>query len=108
MRYERRWASDSRSVHCPWGSSATVEGTVSTYPVQTEDCVTRLVLNPTRMEDLRIGAMCLDEVIKNQVQAIEDEERAKRQEIANKKAAVTKVRSKIRTSLWEKNPHSHF
>jgi len=60
------------------------------------------------MEDLRIGAMCLDEVIKNQVQAIEDEERAKRQEIANKKAAVTKVRSKIRTSLWEKNPHSHF
>ena len=44
------------------------------------------------MNDLRIGAQCLDEVIKSQIQATEDEERAKRQEAANKKAAVTKVR----------------
>lgn len=50
-----------------------------------------LVFNPKKMDDLRIGANCLDDVIKNQVQKIEDEERAKRQEIANKKAAETKV-----------------
>ena len=51
-----------------------------------------LVFNPDRMKDLRTGAKCLEEVIQNQVQAIEDEERARRQEIANRQAAVTKVR----------------
>jgi len=64
---------------------------VSTHPVQTEEYVAMLVFNPERMEDLRVGAKCLDEVIKNQVQAIEDAERAKRQSIANEKAAKTKV-----------------
>jgi len=48
------------------------------------------------MKDLRTGAKCLDEVIKNQVQAIEDEERAKRQAIANSKAAKTKVQSEVK------------
>jgi hypothetical protein len=43
------------------------------------------------MNDLRTGARCLDEVIKNQVQAIEDAERARSQAIANEKAAMTKV-----------------
>lgn len=77
-------------------------GMASTYPVQTEKCVTELVFNPERMEDLRIGAKCLDEVIKNQVQAIEDAERAKRQSIANEKAAKTKVRRVGSwTPLWE-------
>jgi len=57
---------------------------------------TRLVLNPERMDTLRVGAQCLDEVIKNQVQAIEDAEQAKRREAANKKAAATKVRNAIR------------
>jgi len=52
-----------------------------------------LVFNPKRMRDLRTGAKCLDEVIKNQVQTNEDAERAKRQAIANEKAAKTKVRS---------------
>ena len=69
------------------------EGMFSTYLIQTEDYVTRLVFSPERMNDLRTGARCLDEVIKNQVQAIEDAERARREEIANQKAAVTKVRS---------------
>ena len=50
-----------------------------------------LVFNPKRMGDLRTGAKCLDEVIKNQVQSIEDAERAKRQAVANEKAARTKV-----------------
>ncbi|KAF9652226.1 hypothetical protein BDM02DRAFT_241430 [Thelephora ganbajun] len=59
--------------------------------VQTEECVTRLVFNPDKMDDLRMGAKCLDEVIKNQLQAIEDAERAKRKEIVNKKAAMTKA-----------------
>jgi len=58
---------------------------------QTEKQVTRLVFNPERMADLRTGAKCLDEVIKNQVQAIEDKERERRQAIANEKAAKTKV-----------------
>ena len=53
-----------------------------------------LVFNPKRMGDLRTGAKCLDEVIKNQVQSIEDAERAKRQAIANEKAAKTKVQRK--------------
>lgn len=49
------------------------------------------------MKDLRTGAMCLEEVRQNQVQAIEDEERARRQEIIDKKAAAAKVRwSEIR------------
>ena len=72
-----------------------VEGAFSTHPVQTEEYVTRLVLNPNKMSDLRIGAKCLDEVIKNQVQAIEDAERAQRQAIANEKAAKTKVWSEV-------------
>lgn len=56
-----------------------------------------LVFNPSRMKDLRTGAMCLEEVRQNQVQAIEDEERARRQEIIDKKAAAAKVRwSEIR------------
>lgn len=59
--------------------------------VQVDEGDTRLVLNPERMDTLRIGAQCLDEVIKNQVQAIEDAEQAKRREAANKKAAATKV-----------------
>lgn len=67
------------------------EGTFPTYPIQTEQYVTRLVFNPERINDLRTGARCLDEVIKNQVQAIEDAERAKREAIANQKAAITKV-----------------
>jgi hypothetical protein len=71
-------------------------GTVSTHIVQTEDFVTRLVFKPERMKDLRTGAKCLDEVIKNQIQAIEDAERAQRQAIANEKAAKTKVRSGAR------------
>jgi len=61
------------------------------YLIQTKDYVTRLVFDPERMNDLRTGARCLDEVIKNQVQAIEDAERAKRQAIANERAAMTKV-----------------
>ena len=65
-----------------------------------------LVFNPKKMDDLRTGAKCLDDVVKNQVQKIEDEELAKRQEIANKKAAETKVRSEARY-LCE-NAHSHF
>lgn len=44
------------------------------------------------MKDLRTGAKCLEEVMQNQVQAIDDAELAKRQEIANQKAAKTKVR----------------
>jgi len=78
------------------GSFITVkdEGYVSQrIGVQTEECVTMLVFNPKRMTDLRTGAGCLDEVIKNQVQSIEDAERAKRQAIANEKAARTKVQS---------------
>jgi len=67
-------------------------GTVSTYTVQTEEFVTRLVFNPERMNDLRMGVMCLDEVIKYQVQAIEDAERAKRQLTVNGEAATTEVR----------------
>jgi hypothetical protein len=59
---------------------------------QTEECVTMLVFNPSRMKDLRTGAKCLEEVRQNQVQAIEDEERARRQEILDKKAAAAKVR----------------
>ena len=59
--------------------------------IQTKDYVTRLVFDPERMSDLRTGARCLDEVIKNQVQAIEDAERAKRQATANERAAMTKV-----------------
>jgi len=55
-----------------------------------------LVFNPKKMTDLRTGAGCLNEVIKNQVQTIEDAERARRQAIANEKAARTKVRS-----VWE-------
>ena len=51
-----------------------------------------LVFNQSSMKDLRTGAKCLEEVIQNQVQAIEDEEQARRQEIANRQAAVTKVR----------------
>jgi len=62
---------------------------------QAEDGDTRLVFNPKMMKDLRTGAKCLDEVIKNQVQAIEDAERAKRQEIANGKAAKTKVMNAV-------------
>ena len=55
-----------------------------------------LVFNPERMEDLRTGAKCLEEVMQNQVRAIEDAERERRQEIANQQAAKTKVRrSKI-------------
>jgi len=57
---------------------------------------TMLVFNPKRMDDLRTGARCLDEVIKNQVQTIEDAERAKRQAIANEKAAKTKVMNAVR------------
>lgn len=45
------------------------------------------------MDTFRVGAQCLDEVIKNQVQAIDDAERVKRQEAANQAAAVTKVSS---------------
>jgi len=62
--------------------------------VQTEECITMLVFNPKRMKDLRTGAKCLDDVIKNQVQTIEDAELAKRRAIANEKAARTKVRSR--------------
>ena len=79
------------------------EGTFSTYLIQTEKLVTRLVFDSKRMDDLRTGARCLDEVIKNQVQAIEDEERARREAIANGKAAVTKVwsqRKKISSSKF--------
>ena len=72
-----------------------VEGAFSTHRVQTEEYVTRLVLNQNKMGDLRIGTKCLDEIIKNQVQAIEDAERAQRQTIANEKAARTKVRSEV-------------
>ena len=73
---------------------STAESQFSThFGEQTEEFVTRLVFNSEKMDDLRVGAQCLDEVIKNQVQAIEDEERAKRQAIANEKAGVTKVRS---------------
>ena len=67
------------------------EDKFSVYVTQVEDSDTRLVFNPKKMKDLRTGARCLDEVIKSQVQAIEDAERAKRQEIANGKAAMTKV-----------------
>jgi len=59
--------------------------------VQAEEYAALLVFNPERMGDLHVGAKCLDEVIKNQVQAIEDAERVKRQSIANEKAAKTKV-----------------
>lgn len=59
---------------------------------QTEECITMLVFSPNRMKDLRTGAKCLEEVRHNQVQTIEDEERARRQEIVNKKAAAAKVR----------------
>ena len=69
---------------------------VLTHLIQTEDFVTRLVFKPERMKDLRTGARCLDEVIKNQIQAIEDAEREQRQAIANEKAAKTKVRSGAR------------
>lgn len=69
-----------------------VEGMFSTSLIQAKEGNTRLVFNPVRMKDLRTGAMCLDEVIKSHVQRIEDEERAGRQEIANGKAAKTKVR----------------
>ncbi|KAF9780163.1 hypothetical protein BJ322DRAFT_315055 [Thelephora terrestris] len=62
---------------------------------EVKDLQAMLVFNPDRMKDLRTGAKCLEEVIQNQVQAIEDEERARRQEIANRQAAVTKVRNKI-------------
>ena len=67
--------------------------TVSIYLVQTDGYITRLVFNLEKLNDLRTGARCLDEVIKNQVQAMEDAERAKRQASANEKAAKTKVRS---------------
>ena len=59
--------------------------------VQTEELVTMLVFNVERMKDLCTGAKCLEEVLQNQVQAIEDAERAKRQEMANQQAAKTKV-----------------
>jgi len=58
---------------------------------KTEECITMLVFNEARMKDLRTGAKCLEEVIQNQVQAIDDAELAKRQEIANQKAAKTKA-----------------
>ena len=63
-----------------------------------------LVFNPKKMTDLRTGAKCLDEVIKNQVQTIEDAERAKRQAIANEKAARTKVRGENQILLHEPYP----
>jgi len=70
-----------------------LEDTVPTYTVQTEEFVTMLVFDSERMTDLRMGAKCLDEVIKNQVQAIEDAERAERQSIAaNETAAESEVR----------------
>jgi len=62
---------------------------------KTEEFVPLLVFHPDRMKDLRTGAKCLEEVIQNQVQAIEDEERAKRQEIANQKAAKSKALKKV-------------
>ena len=79
-------------VCTPFLTTGDSEGADSNYLVQTEEYVTRLVFNPERMKDLRTGAKCLDEVIKNQVQAIEDAERATRQSTANEKAAKTKVR----------------
>lgn len=63
-----------------------------------------LVFNQSSMKDLRTGAKCLEEVIQNQVQAIEDEEQARRQEIANRQAAVTKVRW-LEISLRGENPY---
>ena len=79
----------------------------STDLVQTEECVTMLVFNPKRMTDLRTGAKCLDEVVKNQVQTIEDAERAKRQAIANEKAARTKVGSE-NSLLLRIKPYPQF
>lgn len=58
---------------------------------QREELVPFLVFHPDRMKDLRTGAKCLEEVMHNQVQAIEDAERAKRQEIVNQNAAKSKV-----------------
>ena len=60
--------------------------------VQIEDFTPMLVFNESRMKDLRTGAKCLEEVMHNQVQAIEDTERAARQEIINQKAAKNKAR----------------
>lgn len=51
-----------------------------------------LIFQPERLEDLRTGAKCLEEVMQKQVQAREDEERAKRQETANQKVAKARVR----------------
>jgi coproporphyrinogen III oxidase-like Fe-S oxidoreductase len=60
--------------------------------VQTERLDTLLILQPEKMKELRTGAKCLEEVMQNQVQAIDDDERAKRQEIANQKVAKARVR----------------
>lgn len=62
---------------------------------KTVEFVPMLVFNPERMEDLRTGAKCLEEVMQNQVRAVEDVEHERRQEIANQQAAKTKVRKKI-------------
>lgn len=57
------------------------------------------------MKDLRTGAKCLEEVMQNQVQAIEDAERAKRREIANQKAAKTRVRRPEIRRHYEETPY---
>ena len=72
--------------------------------MQTEEFVPMLVFDSSKMKELRTGAKCLEEVIQNQVQAIQDAELAKRQEIANQKAAKTKVRwSEIRYRCQNKS-----
>ena len=67
------------------------------FLMQTENLDRLLVFQTARMKDLRTGAKCLEEVMQNQVQAIEDAESAKRQEIANQKVAKARVRPVIRS-----------